>query len=115
METTTNNAQDTILEGTKTANKWVTDSTNVMMELYKKQLNMASNFYSNLFNVFSDENKNMFNPARSFTEMFTGNNNGGMKFTNFFGNGDSSRNFSNIFMSSMDRIFKQMAEFNQSL
>src|SRR4051812_35523025 len=98
METTSNNAQDTILEGTKSANKWITDSTNAIMELYKKQLNVASGFYNNFFNSFSEENKDMFNPAKSFTEMFSNNNNGGMKFTNFFGNGGSNRNFSNVFM-----------------
>ncbi len=110
----THNTQDTILEGTRSANKWITDSTNAMMELYKKQLNVATGFYSNLFNMFSDENKNIFNPAKNFADMFS-NNNGGARFTNLFSNGDTNRNFSNIFMSSMDRIMKQMAEFNQNL
>jgi hypothetical protein len=116
METTTNNTQDTILEGTKTANKWFNDSANAMTDLYKKQLEATSNFYNNFFNLFSEDNKNVFNPARSFTDLFLNTGNyGGMKFNNPFSNGGMNGNFSNIFASSLNRVFKQMAEFNQNL
>ena len=116
METTANTAQDTILEGTKTANKWINDATNSMIEMYKKQLNVATNFYSNFFNLFTDENKNFFNPAKSFTDLFSGNNNGGMKFmANPFTSLGSNGSTSNPLSSMMEKMFKQINEFNQNL
>ena len=122
METNSINANETLSESAKMANKWLNDANASMMDVYKKQLNIVSGFYSNFFNSFSGENKNIWNPAKTFTDLFS--NNAGMKsmFTPFGGFGlDSgftnpfSSAFSNPFSNPLDKIFKQMTDYNQTL
>ncbi|MEO8762615.1 MAG: hypothetical protein ABI388_13225 [Bacteroidia bacterium] len=112
METNkSNSASETLLEGAQTTNKWMNDASSAMMDMYKKQTDMASSFYSNLFNSFSGANKNSFNPMANFSNPFS-NNHDMMKnmFTPFnaFGMNTSSSN-------PFEKAIKQLTDFNQNL
>jgi hypothetical protein len=112
METTKSNpASETLLEGAQTTNKWMNDASSAMMDMYKKQADMASGFYSNLFNSFSGANKNSLNPMANFSNPFS-NGNDMMKNMfapfNAFGMTNSSSN-------PFEKAIKQLTDFNQNL
>lgn len=110
METTNSTStNETYFETTKLINQWNNDVTSTMMDLYKKQLNMVSGFYSNLFNSFGGSN-HIFNPMKNFTEIFTNFNTMKSKGSFFTGSGVNSEVFN-----SFDKTFQQLADYNQNL
>ncbi len=115
----TNPVNETLLEGAQTTNKWMNDASSAMMDMFKKQAEMSSSFYSNLFNSFSGANKNSFNPMANFNNPFTSvfsnpfsSDNDMMKnmFSPFNAFGMNS-SFSNPF----EKAIKQLTDFNQNL
>jgi hypothetical protein len=112
METNkTNPLNETLSESAKTANKWLNDASSAMMDMYKKQTDMVSGFYSNLFNSISGTGKSSFNPMANFSNPFF-NNNDMMKnmfapFNSFGMNSSSSNPFENA--------LKQLTDFNQNM
>lgn len=74
METNDQNPiNETLLEGTKMAGKWVNDATASALEMYQKQLNLATAYYSNLFNSFWGGQRNVWAPLQAYTGMFSPN------------------------------------------
>lgn len=112
METNkTNSANETLLEGAQTTNKWMNDASSAMMDMYKKQTDMASSFYSNLFNSISGTNKNSTNPLANFSNPFS---NGNDMMKNMFApfNGFGMNSFSS---NPFEKVMKQLTDFNQNL
>ena len=109
MEAKTN---ENHLAGATVAEKWFTDSSAALMEIYNKQLAFATNFYKNMAGI---------SPVRN-TKWYTGS----YFADNFFMNNDlakwmwSSFNVTNTnplypFMGSFDKIYSQLMEYNSNL
>lgn len=107
METTKSNGA--VTDNAKMAEKWFTDANNTMMEIYNKQINLASSFYSNLLNSTLGNNKNWNGNSFSNDNMLSGN------FSKFFWSPVSNfygiNNSSNLF-SAYDKMYKQLLESN---
>lgn len=109
METTNSktSANETMQESTKMINQWCNEVTASMSDLYKKQLNLVTGFYSNLFSSFPGENNNtMWNPMKSYTDLFFNNpmKSGVSPFGNFGTNGNP-----------FEKTLQQITEYNQNL
>ncbi|MBC7693840.1 MAG: hypothetical protein H7141_00185 [Burkholderiales bacterium] len=108
METTNStSANDTYFESTKLVNQWYTDVAKTMADLYKKQLNLTTGFYSNLFGSVGGNN-NIWNPMKNFSEMF---NSDAMKKASSFNMSGMNSNIFNPF----DKTIEQLNEYNQNL
>jgi hypothetical protein len=105
METT-----NSINDGMKAAEKIFNDSTKQMTDFYTKQLNTSTGFYKNIFDSFSLGNKEWNNNALSnsffnngLTKMFE------VPFTGM------TNNFTNPFLPTFDKLYKQMADYNTTM
>lgn len=109
METTKTN--EALLEGAKVAEKWLTDTSTAMMEIYNKQLNLATGYYTNFLNSTLGNNKG-WNDNNGFSESFFSNN----LLKNFSiplnGNGNL---FATPFQAAIENVFKQIGEYNKNL
>ncbi len=115
METTNSTPNsEKLLENAKNANKWTSDAVASMMDVYKKQFDVMSGFYSNLFNSFSGENKNNLNPTKNFTDLFFNNSSLKSLYTPFSSLGMNG-GFSNPFSNPFNNMFIQMKDYNQNL
>ena len=108
METTKSNGA--VTDHANVTEKWFTEANNAMMEIYNKQINLASGFYSNLLNSTLGNNKNWNGNSFSNDNMLSGN------FSKLFWNPAS--NFSGInnsthVFSAFDKMYKQLVESNQ--
>ncbi len=108
METTNSKttANETLQESTKMINQWCNEVTASMTDLYKKQLNLVTGFYSNLFSSISNENNNtIWNPMKNYTDLFTNPMKSGLTpFGNFGTNGNP-----------FEKTIQQITEYNQNL
>jgi hypothetical protein len=108
---TTRSTNEVLTDGAKIAEKWFTDANESMMEIYNKQLNLATDFYNKMFASVSGNNQDKTG-NKTFADMFL--NNGFSKILLFpFGNGISL--FSNPFISGLDAIQAQMLAYNKDL
>lgn len=108
METNSNHSAN---ESANTTEKMLTDSTKEIMDFYTKQLNAATGFYKNLFDSFSNSNKG-WNTNSDFSTGFL--NNDIMKsFLMPFNNMNTY--FTNPFIPSYDKIYKQLIDYNSNL
>lgn len=109
METTNSKTtpQETLQESTKMINQWTNEVTASMTDLYKKQLNLVTGFYSNLFSSLNGENnKDVWNPMKSYTDLFfTNPMKSVMNPFNNFGTGNNP----------FEKAVKQITEYNQNL
>lgn len=109
METTnsTTTANETLQESTRMINQWANEVTASMTDLYKKQLNLVTGFYSNLFSsLYGENNGTAWNPMKTYTDLF---------FTNPmksrltpFGNFGTTAN-------PFEKTIQQITEYNQNL
>lgn len=109
METTNSKttANDTLQESTKMINQWTNEVTASMTDLYKKQLNLVTGFYSNLVSSLNGENnKDAWNPMKSYADLFLTNpmKSGMAPFGNF-GTGNNP----------FEKAVQQITEYNQNL
>lgn len=107
METNLNNEK--LIENAKLASKWSTEALASMMDLYKKQFTIVSDFYSSIFNTINSTQKDEFNPAKNITDLFF-NNAAFKSFTPF-----SSTGVFGGFTNPFNNMFNQMKEFNQNM
>ena len=108
METNSNHAAN---EEAKTVEKMLNDSSKEIMDFYTKQLNVATGFYKNLFDSFSTGNKG-WNNTPDFSNGFL-NNDLTKAFTMpFSGMGN---HFTNPFLPTFDKLYKQMVDYNTTL
>src|SRR5688500_11917043 len=64
-------ANETLQESTRMINQWANEVTASMTDLYKKQLNLVTGFYSNLFSsLYGENNGNVWNPMKTYTDLF---------------------------------------------
>lgn len=101
MEST--NTNHTVNDGAKASEKMLNDITKGMMDVFTKQLNTVTSFYSNLFNS-NLGNTNSWNGNGAFQNMFQN------PMSNFSGN-----NFQNPFFTSIDKMMKQMVDNNTNI
>jgi hypothetical protein len=102
-----------LLENAKTANKWSTDAVTSIMDVYKKQFNIFSNFYSTIFNSLNTENKDVLNPVKNLTDLFF-NNSSFKSFYSPFSAIGTNGNLSNSFTNPFNNIFNQIKDYNQT-
>jgi len=111
METTKTN-NESLNEGAKVIEKLFNDSSTAMMDIYKKQMDFATGFYSNLFNS-SMSNINGFGQNSGISNMFAN-----MDMSKWFTNPTadlSANNLQNTLLVSMDKTMKQVMEINQKI
>ena len=70
METT--KTSDTLLESAKMAEKWMNESSAAVMEIYNKQLNLASGYYTNYINSIWSNGK-VPGGSQQFLDNYFGN------------------------------------------
>lgn len=110
METSTN--ANPLEGGAKAAEKWFNDSSAAMMEIYNKQLNVATNFYKNLSGM-GMANNSVWNPGKNFTNTLFGNNDlTKWMFNPFSSNGNS---VINPFAGTFEKAYNQLTEYNRNL
>ena len=109
METT--NTNHTEQSSTKNNEKQMNDTSKEMMDMFTKNLNLTTSFYSNAFNSLSNGNKEFSNSHSSLTN-FTNND-----FTKMFSN--PFNGMGNIFLNqslpTFESLYKQMMEYNTNL
>jgi hypothetical protein len=96
--------------------KMFTDSASMMMEIYNKQMKLASNFYSNIFNLYSgaaqrgvnlqSENANWFTSGNELFKSFFPTKNG------FSSNGNGH---SAMLTDEYKKLFSRMNEINSEI
>jgi hypothetical protein len=110
METTQTN-NHTPLEGAKISEKWFNSVNSAMMDIYNKQLNLATSYYTNLLNPTLGSNHSLEKITNPFNTFF---NNGATK--NFwFPLGNDGAAFTNPFLHSFDKTYKDLLEYNRNL
>lgn len=110
METT--KTSDTLLESARMAEKWMNESSAAMMDIYNKQLNLATGFYNNYINSMWS-NVKPSSSGQEFMDNYFGSKMAKSFWTPYnalYGNGDSSP-----FLSSFDKMQKQYMDFGRSL
>lgn len=110
METTQTNS-DTLLEGVKISEKWFNNLNATMMEIYSKQLKLATGYYTNFLNSSLGGNNSQDKMANPFNMFF---NTDTTKPFRFPFNSDGAI-FSNPFLNSFDKVYKDMLEYNRNL
>jgi hypothetical protein len=100
---TTKTSNETLNESEKLIEKLFSNTNTAMIDMYKKQVDMTTSFYSNLFNS-TFGNSTGLNQNSGFPNMFSN------PFNNF-----SQNNFQNPFLATIDKTIKQIMEFNQNL
>ncbi len=101
-------------ENSSKTNKAFNEASETIMDAYKKQVNMASEFYSNTINSMLEENKKFWNPFEIYNNFFNGNDRLRPGFM-AFGNQGVKNNFGNMVLMSVQRGFTQMADQNQQM
>lgn len=109
METT--NANHNEQSNSKTAEKMMNDTSKSIMDMYTKNINLVTNFYSNLFNSFSNGNKGFNN------NYGTSNNYMNNDFAKLFSNSYSGmgNGFSPQTLPTFSNIYQQMIDYNTNL
>ena len=109
METT--NTNHTEQNGTNTAEKMMNDTSKGMMDMFTKNLNLVSGYYSNLFNSFSNGNKGLTNNNGSSTNFMN------YDLTKLFSNpfGGMGNSFSNQSLPVFNSLYQQMMDYNNNL
>jgi hypothetical protein len=107
METT--KTSETLLDNAKVAEKWFNDASTSMMDLFNKQLNLTTGYYSNLLNSTFSNTKD-WGVNQGFIDNFLGGNS--TKWLTPF-NTFSSNNNSSYFFSTFDKMYKQIVESNR--
>lgn len=108
METTNSTtANETLQESTKMINQWINEVSSSMTDLYKKQLNLVTGFYSNLFtSLYGENNSTMWNPMKNYMDLFL-NNPMKSRLTPFGYFGTTANPF--------EKTIQQITEYNQNL
>jgi hypothetical protein len=108
---TTQTTNDTLLEGVKISEKWFNNANAAMMEIYNKQLNLATGYYTNLINSTLGGNHGQDKMTNPFSALFNADAAKGFWFP--FGSNGSV--FSNHFLSSFNKVSEDLAEYNRNL
>lgn len=116
METTSSTrTKETILENSQMASKWFSQASADMMDAYKKQMNMVSDFYEGFSDTFFGKSKNLWNPVKFFTNSFlTGKDGGSSPFNPYFMLSQNA-GFQNPFISSVEKTLKLITENNEKI
>lgn len=105
METTKTN------DSTTSFGKEFKDTNTAITDMYSKQLNLITGFYTNVFNSMMDGNKG-WKQDNGFVDIYK--NNGLAKIvSNSFGGAGNS--FQSSFPRSFEKIYSQMADYNRNL
>jgi hypothetical protein len=94
------------------------EAATLMMEGFKKQLNLISGFYTNIFNSFSGKNENSWSPLQNNANLFFNNEALKSMFTPFNGfgmQGNFSNPFASLFSNPFDKINRQFTDYNKNL
>jgi hypothetical protein len=78
----TKNVQEAFTESAKVAEKWVNEANHTMTEIYNKQMNLASGFYSSLFNSMLGMYPNAKSNPLDFSDFLSGDYSRGQSYTN---------------------------------
>jgi len=109
IETKQTASSDIFLENAKAAAKLFTDASASMLEVYKKQTNIASELYTNFFNSFLQTTQK--NTIKNYSDMFFNQNGSSVFFNPFAAKTD---NHSDSPFSVFEKFYKQLAEQNQN-
>jgi hypothetical protein len=101
---------ETMHEKNQAANKWLTDASSTVMDMYNKQANLMFGFYSNLFNSMPGMSKNNWMSNMNFAQSHDGHEMARAMFPAF--NLFKANNFMNMCTSHYQDMYKQMADFN---
>lgn len=113
METTNQQKTSELFgESAKIANKWFSDATSSMLEIYNKQLNMAFGFYNNLFNSVSG-NANR-GTALAFPNLFSNGNGDSKSFFNPLSWMKGENGAANPFNGIYQNFIKQITDYNRN-
>ena len=113
METTTfGKTNEKLYETAEAASKGFNEINSTIMDVYNKQLNLASSFYSNLFNSFPWINKNVWNANMDFSKSFGAD--GASKLFNPFSWFKTSDYFGDFFKPQSEELLKKTIEFNNN-
>jgi hypothetical protein len=116
METkTASQANEMFTETSKIAGKWLADSSASMMEIFNKQMNLATSFYSNLFRNFWGAANDNSSAQGGVSVPFWGANEMMKAFSTPFNGHAGNGNSANSVFANYSKYFTQMAEFNRSL
>ena len=111
MEATTfGKTNEKLYETAEAANKGFNEINSTLMDVYSKQLNLASSFYNNLFNSFPWANKNVWNANMDFTKPFGAD--GVSKLFSPFNWLKTSDYLSDFFKPQTEGLLKKAVEFN---
>jgi uncharacterized membrane-anchored protein YhcB (DUF1043 family) len=98
-------------EGIPSATKWLNDLSSTMMNMYSKQSNLMTNFYSNFFSFFPGNNKNLWNPNVNFLDPLWKNNSLKSFFVPFNSWGTNEPMF-NLLTAQFEEAYNQSTAFN---
>jgi hypothetical protein len=110
METTQAN-NDTLLEGVKISEKWFNNLNAAMMDIYNKQLKLTTGYYTNFLNSALGGNNSQNKMTNPFNMFFNTDTTKAFWFP--FGNDGAA--FTNPFLHSFDKAYKDMLEYNRNL
>jgi len=100
-------------ESAKIANKWFSDASSSMMDIYNKQLKNVSSFYTDFFNsILGAANKNS---VFHFTNSLGNRNEVAWSFFNPFSWLKNENANLNPFASVYENIYKQFTDYNKNL
>lgn len=109
METTKSN------ENATSAGSEFKETNTAIIDMYSKQLNLVTSFYTNFFNSMMGGNGNKgWNQDKGFAEMYHPANELSKIFSNSFG-GNMNNNFQNPFLGSFEKVCSQLADYNRNL
>ena len=89
------------------------ETNTAITDMYSKQLNLVTGFYTNFFNSMMGGNKG-WNQDRGFADMHHPANELSKIFSKSFGN-DANNNFQNPFLGSFEKVYSQLADYNRNL
>jgi hypothetical protein len=91
------------------ANKWITDMSSIMMNIYNQQSNLVVGFYNNFFNFIPGMNRTPWNTAMNSANQFKNDGLASM-FTPF--NSFKTDGRLNLLTFQYEDVYKQAMEFN---
>lgn len=106
----TKTSNETVIESAKMSEKWLTETSEAMMNVYNKQLQFTTELYENFSTMFFGNTKG-WGERKNFSDMFLNSDLAKWPGISFSETSSSS----NVFMASFDKMYKQALEYNRNL